>query len=146
MKPGVDTSFDHEINARGTDAEDSQFLRQAGRMNTTASAAMVNRTHRVVRERARTLQARRSTMRSLWIPLAVSGGLLVVITTAIWTVLDQYEVAPTGLVDANQQLLVLLMWCLPLSVVLLAVVWFRRDGFSGSNGRNESQADNGSAG
>ena len=96
MKPGVDTNCDHEINASGTKAQDSQFLTQAGRMNTTASAAMVNRTHRVVRERARNLQARRSKMRSLWIPLAVSGGLLVVITTAIWTVLDQYEVVPTG--------------------------------------------------
>ena len=142
MKPGVET----ETSAGGVEAEDAQFLRQSARMNTAASAAMVNRTHRVVRERARTLQARRSKMRSLWIPLAVSGGLLVVITTAVWTVLDQYEVAPTGLVDANQQLLVLMMWCLPLSVVLLAVVWFRRGGSNGANGRNESQADNGSAG
>jgi hypothetical protein len=115
-------------------------------MNAAASAALVNRTHRVVRERARKLQARRSKMRSLWIPLTVSGGLLVVITTAIWTVLDQYEVVPTGLVDANQQLLVLMMWCLPLSVVLLAVVWFRRDGSNGANEANGSQADNGSRG
>lgn len=94
----------------------------------TASAAMVNRTHRVVRERAKTLKARKDKFRSLWIPLAVSGGLLVVIVCAIWSVLDQYELTPTGLPDANQQLLVLMMWCLPLSVVMLAVVWFRRGG------------------
>ncbi len=75
-------------------------------------------------------------MRSLWIPLAVSGGLLLVIISAVWTILDEYELVPTGLVDANQQLLVLLMWCLPLSVVLLAVVWFRHG----------SKAENGSTG
>jgi hypothetical protein len=93
-----------------------------------ASAAMVNRTHRIVRERARTIQARRSKVRSLWLPLSVCSGLLVVICAAMWTVFDEYELAPTGIPDASQQMFVLLMWCLPLSAVLIALVWFRRTG------------------
>ena len=104
----------------------------------TASAAIVNRTHRVVRERARSIEARKKTFRSLWIPLTISGGLLVVLVSAIWSILDQYELSPTGLPDANQQMLVLMMWCLPISVVLLAVVWFRR----GSNGFKADHENN----
>ena len=126
MKPVV------EQKIQGTDEE---ILEQAGHVNATASAAMVNRTHRVIRERARKLQAGRRKMRSLWIPLAVSGGLLIVLVSAIWTILDEYEIEPNGLVDANQQLLVFMMWCLPISVLLLAVVWFRR---TGSRTENES--------
>jgi hypothetical protein len=93
-----------------------------------ASATMVNRTHRIVRERARTLQARRDKVRSLWLPLGVCSGLLLVICAAMWTVFDEYELAPTGIPDASQQMFVLLMWCLPLSAVLIALVWFRRTG------------------
>ena len=91
-----------------------------------ASAAVVNRTHPLVREPAQTKEAGRKSFRSLWIPLTISGGLLVVLIDAIWSILDQYDLSPTGLPDANQQMLVLMMWCLPISVVLLAVLWFRR--------------------
>jgi hypothetical protein len=104
-------------------------------LRATASAQMVNRTHRVVHERARKIQARRSTMRSLWIPLTVSGGFLAVIVCGIWTILDQYELSPTGLPDANQQMLVLLMWCLPVSALMLGVIWFRRGGNRADDGR-----------
>ncbi len=118
-------------------AADVRNLRQMTRLAAGgASAAVVNRTHRVVHERARSMQERRSKMRSLWIPLVVSGGLLAVIVCAVWTILDEYELAPTGLPDANQQLLVVMMWCLPVSALLLCVVWFRRN----------AKADNGRAG
>lgn len=105
-----------------------------------ASAVMVNRTHRVIRERAKSIEARKRTFRSLWIPLTISGGLLVVLICAIWSILDQYELSPTGLPDANQQMLVLMMWCLPISVVLLAVVWFRRGGSNGFKADHENSA------
>ena len=108
--------------------------------STMASAAIVNRTHRVIRERAKSIEARKKTFRSLWIPLTISGGLLVVLICAIWSILDQYELAPTGLPDANQQLLVLMMWCLPLSVVLLAVLWFRRGASSDFKADHENNA------
>jgi hypothetical protein len=91
-----------------------------------ARASVVNRTHRVVRERAKTIAAQRSRVRSLWIPLAVCSSLLVIICTAVWSVLDQYEVTPSGVPDASNQFLVLCLWFLPVSMALLAVVLFQR--------------------
>jgi hypothetical protein len=91
-----------------------------------ARASVVNRTHRVVRERAKSMAARRSRFRSLWIPLAVCSSLLVIICTAVWTALDAYDVTPSGMPDASNQFLVLCLWFLPVSMALLAVVLFQR--------------------
>ena len=91
-----------------------------------ARASVVNRTHRVVRERAKSMAARRSRFRSLWIPLAVCSSLLIIICTAVWTALDAYEVTPSGMPDASNQFLVLCLWFLPVSMALLAVVLFQR--------------------
>lgn len=91
-----------------------------------ARAAVVNRTHRVVRERARFIQTRRSRVRSLWIPMAICAALLMMSATAVWSMLDEYELAPTGIPDASEQMLVILLWFLPASAALLAMVWFRR--------------------
>jgi hypothetical protein len=109
-------------------AKDSRaFARTAlNSMNVPARASVVNRTHRVVRERAKTIAAGRRRFRSLWIPMAVCSSLLVIICTAVWSVLDQYDVAPTGVPDASNQFLVLLLWFLPMSMALLALVLFRR--------------------
>jgi hypothetical protein len=95
-------------------------------LDTSARASMVNRTHRVVRERARSLAARRSRVRSLWIPLGVCSSLLVIICTAVWSALDGYDVTPNGVPDASNQFLVLCLWFLPVSMALLAVALFRR--------------------
>jgi hypothetical protein len=95
-------------------------------MNAPARASVVNRTHRVVRERAQSLAARRSRVRSLWIPVAVCSALLLILSTAVWSILDQYEATPTGVPDASNQFLVLLLWFLPVSIALLALVLFRR--------------------
>ena len=95
-------------------------------INATAKAAMVNRTHRVVRERAKVMQARRSKVRSLWIPLAVCSALIVIFCSAVWSVLDDYELLPTGVPDSRYQIFVLLLWFFPVSASLLAMVWFRR--------------------
>ena len=103
-------------------------LEAASNLPIAASAHRVNRTQRLVRERARTLQARRSMMRSLWLPMTICAGLVILLCAAVWSVLDQYELEPTGMPDPSQQIIVLLMWCLPLSAILLAVVWFRRTG------------------
>jgi hypothetical protein len=91
-----------------------------------ARASVVNRTHRVVRERAKTIAARRSRVRSIWVPLAVCSSLLVIISTAVWSALEAYDVTPTGVPDASNQFLVLCLWFLPVSMVLLAVVLFQR--------------------
>jgi hypothetical protein len=94
--------------------------------NAPVRGSVVNRTHRVVRERAKSLAARRSRARSLWIPLAVCSALLVILCSAVWSILDQYDVTPTGVPDASNQFLVLLLWFLPMSMALLALVLFRR--------------------
>jgi hypothetical protein len=91
-----------------------------------ARASVVNRTHRVVRERAKTIAARRSRFRSLWIPLAVCSALLVIICTGVWSALEAYDVTPGGVPDASNQFLVLCLWFLPVSLALLAVVLFHR--------------------
>jgi hypothetical protein len=107
--------------------EARSFVRAAiGDTDAPARASVVNRTHRVVRERAKTIAARRSRVRSLWIPLAVCSSLLIIISTAVWSALDQYDVTPSGVPDASNQFLVLCLWFLPVSLVLLAVVLFQR--------------------
>jgi hypothetical protein len=107
--------------------ETRSFVRAAvSDANAPARASVVNRTHRVVRERAKTIAARRSRVRSLWIPLAVCSSLLIIISTAVWSALDQYDVTPSGVPDASNQFLVLCLWFLPVSLVLLAVVLFQR--------------------
>ncbi len=97
-----------------------------------ASAEVVKRTHRIVHARAKAMKARRSLVRSLWLPLALFSGFLIVICTALWAVLEEYDFVPTGIVDSSQQMFVLMIWCLPLSAVLLALVLFRR--FKAENG------------
>jgi hypothetical protein len=110
-----------------SDKDTRALAREAlGCLNAPVRASVVNRTHRVVRERAKSIAARRSRVRSLWIPMAVCSSLLVIICTAVWSVLDQYDVAPTGFPDASNQFLVLLLWFLPMSMALLALVLFRR--------------------
>jgi hypothetical protein len=94
--------------------------------NAPARASVVNRTHRVVRERATTMAARRSRVRSLWIPLAVCSSLLLIICTAVWSALEAYDVTPGGVPDASNQFLVLCLWFLPVSIALLAVVLLQR--------------------
>ncbi len=87
----------------------------------TARAALVNRTHRVVRERAEDLHAQRSHGRSLWLPMGLCAAFVVILCSAIWSLLDQYELNPTGIPDASSQLLVVLLWFLPVSAAILAV-------------------------
>jgi hypothetical protein len=83
------------------------------------------------------MQARRSKVRSLWIPMLVCSALVIILCTGVWTILDEYELVPTGIPDASQQILVLLLWFLPLSAALLAMVWFRRT--RGSRERTEEE-------
>ncbi|MGH9597213.1 MAG: hypothetical protein ACRD3K_10500 [Edaphobacter sp.] len=97
-----------------------------GEQSVAARAVMVNRTHRVVRERAKTIAARRSRVRSLWIPLAVCSSLLVIICTAVWSALGSYDATPGGVPDPSNQVLVLCVWFLPASMALLALVMFQR--------------------
>jgi hypothetical protein len=112
---------------KSSDDESRSFARKSfSNLDTSARASVVNRTHRVVRERAKSLAAQRSRARSLWIPLGVCSSLLVIICTAVWSALDGYDVTPNGVPDASNQFLVLCLWFFPVSMALLAVVLFRR--------------------
>jgi protein-S-isoprenylcysteine O-methyltransferase Ste14 len=105
-------------------SEDHQpFARVA---STAARASVVNRTHRVVRERATTMAARRSRVRGLWIPLAICSSLLIILCTGVWSALEAYDATPSGVPEASNQFLVLCLWFLPVSLALLAVVLFHR--------------------
>ena len=129
-----------EASPTETNAAETSVFARPEVMRAAASAALVNRTHRIVRERARTIQARRQTMRELIVPLGVSACLLAAVVFAIWTVLDEYDIAPTGLPDASQQIFIFLMWCLPISAAVLAIVFFQRNG---SRNRTEIKTDEG---
>jgi len=104
-------------------------------VNTAARASAVNRTHRVVRERAKIMAARRSRVRSLWIPLTICSAFLLMICYAVWTVLDGYELTQIGVPDSSDQFLILFLWFFPLSMALLVMVWFRR-----TRGRSSNEA------
>jgi hypothetical protein len=97
-----------------------------GSLNVAARASLVNRTHRVVRERAKQMSSRRDRIRSLMVPLAVCASMVVILVTAVWTLFDEYELTPTGILDSSDQFMVLLFWFLPVSAILLAMVWFTR--------------------
>jgi hypothetical protein len=105
-----------------------------------AHAGVVNRTHRVVRERAKVLQQKRNRERSLMVPVIICSVLLTLSVLAVWTGLYQYEaaeaaeaaevvqadVATTLATTDNNHFLVILLWFVPVSVAVLTTVWVRR--------------------
>jgi hypothetical protein len=102
-----------------------------------ARAVAVNRTHRVVREQALDIREHRERTRSLWAPLGICSALLMVLCYAIWAVLDGYDLTPNGVPDASDQMVLLLLWSLPVTAFVLGLVWFRRG--RGRNGNSEVQ-------
>lgn len=91
-----------------------------------ARASVVNRTRRVVHDQALRLRAERSRSRSLLLPLAICSALLLVIGYAIWGVMAGYDLTPTGIPDASDQMLLLiLLWSIPVAAVALGLIPFR---------------------
>jgi hypothetical protein len=115
----------------------SQAFRSA--MNSPgARAVTVNRTHRVVREQALNLREQKRKSRSLWVPLTIFSILMMVLCYATWGMLDGYDVTPNGIPDASDQLMVLLLWSLPVTAVILGLVWVKRGrARAGSNGETQ---------
>ena len=91
-----------------------------------ARAVVVNRTHRVVREQALSMQEQKEKSRSLWVPLVFFSGLMMMICYGIWATLDSYDFAPNGVPDASDQLLLFLLWSLPVTALVVGLVWFKR--------------------
>jgi hypothetical protein len=103
-----------------------------------ARSGVVNRTHRVVREQALTLQEQKRKSRSLWVPLTIFSILMMGICYAIWGMLDGYDLTPNGVPDASDQMMLLLLWSLPVTAVVLGLVWLKR-GRSRLGGNSEAQ-------
>ncbi|MFP5231087.1 MAG: hypothetical protein ACLGQX_00515 [Acidobacteriota bacterium] len=123
----------HTAPAQGPEPGPSQALPEAMR-TAAARGVVVNRTHRVVREQAMNLREQRRRFRSLWAPLAIFSPLMITSCYAIWRMLDGYEATPNGCPGASGQLMVLLLWSLPVTAAILGLAWFRR-------GRNHSSGD-----
>jgi uncharacterized BrkB/YihY/UPF0761 family membrane protein len=97
-------------------------------MNFTARASVVNRAHRVVRAQALVMREQKQRSRSLWVPLGIFSMLLIGLSYAVWALLEGYdELAPNGVPDASDQMFLLLLWSLPVTAVLLGLVWFQRE-------------------
>jgi hypothetical protein len=137
--------------------QDSRFARH-DQLNETdtplfahaaASSRLVNRTHRVVRERAQVLKARRNRVRSLMFPLILCSALLILTVAAVWTGLYQYQTAADayqGAADALQdvsstiaaatedEFMVMLFWFVPVTMAVLGTVWVTRSRTGTANG------------
>lgn len=103
-------------------------------MTPAARATLVNRTHRVVRERARSLEASRSRVRGLLLPVLLCSVPMVMFFAAIWALLDQYDLVFAELPASAHHWLLLLVWFVPVSCAMVAMVWLRR-------GRDETSRD-----
>jgi cytochrome bd-type quinol oxidase subunit 1 len=99
-----------------------------------ARANVVNRTHRVVREQAMALQAQKNRRRSLWAPMIIFSSLMIMICYAVWGLLDNYDLTPNGVPDASDQLMLLLLWSLPVTAILLGLIWIKRERGRNNNG------------
>jgi hypothetical protein len=99
-----------------------------------AASRVVNRTHRVVRERAQVMKARRSYVRSLMVPLALCSALLILSVAAVWTGLYEYQGAADALQDvsssiaaaSDDEFMVMLFWFVPVTLVVMGTLWVAR--------------------
>ena len=104
-------------------------------LQSSARSAIVNRTHRVIRERASAMQARRRRVRDLILPLLICSSLLWLVCHAVWSMIGDTIngleeeagkiVNPAGL-DTSNTFFVLLLWFLPVSILTLATLLIRR--------------------
>ena len=85
-----------------------------------------NRTHRVIRERARTMQAQRTRNRALLAPLLVASSLVVILVLSAWLMFDEYEIGNVNPSEARFHLPILLIWFLPVTCAVLILALVRR--------------------
>ena len=119
-------------------------------VSAAARAAIVNRTPRVVRERAMKLQQRKQSRRELVLPLLICSAVLLLVCYAGWVVASgpgfsvvgseiEHEAGKlvTGqTMDTGSPLLLLLLWFLPITVVAVVVIYLHRKRSSRDRGRD----------
>ena len=129
----MNASFDREFDPQ---SERNESFPQAEELRSMTRAGVVNRTHRVVRQRAKVIKARRSYVRSLMLPLIVCSALLILTIVAVWSGLYRTEaveavqdvandVANLAPSDGNDEFMVALLWFVPVTLALLGAVWLR---------------------
>ena len=126
----MNSAFDPQFQPN----DPANFARTALRgVSSVAHAGVVNRTHRVVRERAKVLQQQRNRERSLMVPLTICSVLLTLSVLAVWTGMYQYQAVEAVEADVtalattdNNHFLVILLWFVPVSIAVLTTVWVRR--------------------
>ena len=125
MNPATDPQFDS--------SDSGAFARSALRgVPVAARAGVVNRTHRVVRERAKVMQEKRSRDRSVMLPLIVCSILLILSACAVWSGLSQSQTLETvetdvaALADLSTHFFVVFLWFVPVSLAVLATIYVRR--------------------
>ena len=109
----------------------------------TAPSVLVNRTHRVVRQRAKAIRSRRSYVRSLLFPLLLCSATLIVCVLAVWTGVYKEGGATDAVEDISatigmdDEFVLMFLWFVPVTLAVLAAVWFRRmrNGSEGGIGR-----------
>jgi zinc transporter ZupT len=109
-------------------------------VSTEVRTAVVNRTHRVVRERARVMQAQRSRNRALWAPILVASSLVIVLISAFWLMFDEYEMLADNATDGKFHLPILLIWFLPVTGALLIMAVMKR--FKSASGNSSLHQEN----
>jgi hypothetical protein len=142
MKASLEPQFDSQFNPPLGDSAVVACTAQDG-VALGARGCVVNRTHRVVRERAIVMQARRSHARSLMVPLIICSALLILFVVAVWggqyseaAEAVQADVASLATPDSLNHFIVVLLWFVPVSLALLGTVLFRR---SRNNSNDEAR-------
>jgi hypothetical protein len=128
VKSPFDTEFDPQV-------DDSVTRLALGSVGMAARAGVVNRTHRVIRQRAKVMQARRSRARGLLLPMIICSAFLLLIVFAMWSGLYQNpviaetletDVAALAAMDASNHYMVALLWFVPACLAVLATALYRR--------------------
>jgi hypothetical protein len=133
----MNASFNPQLDSRRQNETIAFPQSDLSGISPVARAGVVNRTHRVVRQRAKVMQQRRSRARSLVLPLILCSVLLILTCLAVWTGLDQYQateaaeavqadVSALAAMDTGNHFLVVLLWFVPVSMAVFAIVWYRR--------------------
>jgi hypothetical protein len=139
MKASVESPFDPQFE---TQVDGSVARMALGSVTIAARAGVVNRTHRVVRQRAKVMQARRSRARGLLAPMIICSALLLLIAFAMWSGLYQNpviaetletDVSALAAMDASNHYMVALLWFVPACLAVLATVLYRRTREAGND-------------
>jgi hypothetical protein len=53
--------------------------------------------------------------------------LLMVLCYSVWYMLDGYDLTPNGIPDASDQVILFLIWTIPVIAAAVGMIWFKRE-------------------